>query len=279
MNKKKRVYIVVKTYPTISKEYSELVCTAGIMEDGSWIRLYPVPFRKLYLEQKYPKYTWVQLEAERNEKDFRPETYRPVLESITVEPRNKKTNWDERRRIILGKQKVYNDLAELIAIAKNQSLSLAIFKPTKVVGFKAKAVSRNWDSNKLAILEQLSRQQNLFQTPEEIEEEFRVVNKVPYKFSYTIEDCNGKQSTMMIEDWEIGMLYFNCLKAANNDESIAIAKVKQKYFDSFLNRDLYLFLGTTLQHHNVSKNPFIIIGTFQPPIKSEVELNQMSLFD
>jgi len=55
---KKRIYIVVKTYPTISKEYAELVCTAGILEDGSWIRLYPMPFRKLEEYQKYPKYSW-----------------------------------------------------------------------------------------------------------------------------------------------------------------------------------------------------------------------------
>lgn len=49
MSDKKRIYIVVKTYPTISEEYSELVCTAGILEDGSWIRLYPVPFVNLIL--------------------------------------------------------------------------------------------------------------------------------------------------------------------------------------------------------------------------------------
>ncbi len=38
MYETKRVYILVKTYPTVSKSYSELVCTAGILEDGSWIR-------------------------------------------------------------------------------------------------------------------------------------------------------------------------------------------------------------------------------------------------
>ena len=58
MIERKRIYIVVKTYPTISKEYSELVCTAGILEDGSWIRLYPVQFKKLDINRKYPKYTW-----------------------------------------------------------------------------------------------------------------------------------------------------------------------------------------------------------------------------
>jgi len=49
---RKKVYIVVKTYPTISKKYSEIVCTAGILENGDWIRLYPIPFRKLDLRAK-----------------------------------------------------------------------------------------------------------------------------------------------------------------------------------------------------------------------------------
>jgi len=41
-----KVLITVKTYPTLSAKYDELVCTAGFKEDGTWIRLYPVPFRK-----------------------------------------------------------------------------------------------------------------------------------------------------------------------------------------------------------------------------------------
>jgi hypothetical protein len=99
----------------------------------------------------------------------------------------------------------------------------------------------------------------------DIEEEFKVVQKVPYKFSYRFEDDSGKQSKMMIEDWEIGMLYWNCLKRANKDEAVAIAKVKEKCFDWFLTRDLYFFLGTTKQFHNVSPNPVIIIGVYYPP--------------
>ena len=41
-----KVLITVKTYPTLSAKYDELVCTAGFREDGTWIRIYPVPFRK-----------------------------------------------------------------------------------------------------------------------------------------------------------------------------------------------------------------------------------------
>lgn len=268
MVEKKRIYIVVKTYPTISREYSELVCTAGVLEDGSWIRLYPVPFRKLDFDQKYPKYTWIEIDAVRNTGDFRPETYRPDLSSIVVESKPSKVDWDERRRIVFKNKKIYTNLQEIIDKAKSDQISLAVFKPTKVIDFVAEAVERDWDQNKLSILHGLSRQLNLFQTPEEIEEEFKIVRKVPYKFSYKFEDDSGKQSTMMIEDWEIGMLYFNCLHGADDDENIAAAKVREKYFDMFIKKDLHFFLGTTKKYHNFALNPFIIIGAFYPPMPS-----------
>ncbi|MYB37591.1 MAG: hypothetical protein F4Y26_09450 [Gammaproteobacteria bacterium] len=40
-----RVLITVKTYPLPSQSYDELVCTAGVLEDGSWVRIYPVPMK------------------------------------------------------------------------------------------------------------------------------------------------------------------------------------------------------------------------------------------
>ncbi len=273
---KKRIYIVVKTYPTISKEYSELVCTAGVLEDGSWIRLYPVPFRKLDIDNKYKKYTWIEVEVERNTKDFRPETYRPNLSTISVENPTK-VDWEKRRKIILKNKKVYTNLTELIDKAKSDRTSLAIFKPTRVLDFISEEVEREWDANRLAILKGLSQQMSLFQTPEEIAEEFKVVPKVPYKFSYKLEDDSGRQTTMMIEDWETGMLYFNCLKKANGNEEVAISKVKAKYFDFFITRDLHFFLGTTKQFHNIAPNPFIIIGAFYPPLP--LSNQQISLFD
>ena len=38
---------------------------------------------------------------------------------------------------------------------------------------------------------------------------------------------------MMIEDWEIGALYWKCLKGAEGDEATALQKVKQKYEKEF----------------------------------------------
>lgn len=51
------------------------------------------------------------------------------------------------------------------------------------------------------------------------------------------------------------------------DEEEANKLVRKKYYDEFVNKkELYLFLGTTLQfHRRRAPNPFVIIGVFYPP--------------
>ena len=71
-----KVLITVKTYPLPSRSYTELVCTAGLLDGEKWIRMYPIPFRFLQDQKQYPKYAWVNIDLIRNTKDFRPESYR-----------------------------------------------------------------------------------------------------------------------------------------------------------------------------------------------------------
>ena len=116
------------------------------------------------------------------------------------------------------------------------------------------------------------KQYNLFESVSAKEE--KVVKKLPYKFSYKLEDDSGKPSKMMIEDWETGQLFWNCMKKYNGDEDKACTDVKKKYFDDFaVTKDLYFFLGTSKVHHYVSHNPFMIIGTFHPK-----KVTQLSMF-
>ena len=100
------VFILVKTYPTLSRKYDELVCTAGITEDGKWVRIYPLPFRKLDYEKRYRKYQWLDIPLERNHEDFRPESYRPTsLDNMKVG--DFVSDWNERQRIFLQSTPVY----------------------------------------------------------------------------------------------------------------------------------------------------------------------------
>jgi hypothetical protein len=272
---RKRVFITVKTYPTISEKYDELVCTAGILEDGSWVRLYPLPFRKLNNDKKYGKYDWIEVDIEKSTKDLRPESYRVLnIDTIQVFPEQKLTpdQWEARKRIIFNKQKIYTNLSELISESREKDISLGIFKPAQIVDFVFQETDREWPKEKLELLSNKAKQLSLFETESEMIENFKVVQKLPYKFSYIFHDDEGRESSLMIEDWEIGMLYRHCLEQSNGDEREALGKVKSKYFVELPKKDMHFFLGTTLAYHRIAPNPFIIIGLFCPPVNQQNEL-------
>lgn len=203
----------------------------------------------------------------KNASDFRPESYRPVTletEINVVGHIDTARNWEERKKRCLNK--IYFNLSELIAEAKDKSIgtSLAVFKPTEILDFYAEPVEREWSSKQKAAL----AQQNLFDS------KFEVVKKLPFKFKFRFKDNRGKESNMMIEDWETGQLFWNCLARHEGNEHKAIEDVRKKYFDDLaMTKDLHFYLGTTKSNHYVSHNPFMIIGTFHPKVD-----NQMKLF-
>lgn len=275
---KTKVLISVKTYPTLSSKYDELVCTAGFLEDGTWIRIYPVPFRKLEKDDRYEKWRWIEIDLVKNESDFRPESFRPanidnqieLLERVGTD-----NKWNARKEIAL--KNVYDDMSILIDEAKNKDIctSLAVLKPKEIIDFIWEPCEREWDKKKLDKVYANQAQGSLFDV-EETKQFFKVVRKIPYKFSYVFTTEDGKTRTLMIEDWELGALYWNCLKT-HKDEQTACEKVKEKYFDNFaFKKDLHFFMGTTHRHHYVGPNPFIIIGVFYPP---KIDNRQLSLFE
>jgi len=270
---KQRVLIAVKTYPTLSEKYSELACTAGFREDGSWIRLYPIPFRLLERDQRYKKYQWVEVDISKNKSDPRPESYK-IINTSEIKLLDKVTtgrNWAERKRLILDKNIIHTKLSEIIKQAHSNALSLVIFKPSSVEDFIAEKTAPDWPPRKKdAVLDKL-KQADLFEKGQDMAE-FKVMPKLPYKFSYKFRDADGKASTLMIEDWEIGQLYWKCVNSYGEEN--AVQKVREKYFDDFAKKkDLYLFLGTTYEWHvRKARNPFVIIGTFHPPIEKQASL-------
>lgn len=265
-----KVLIIVKTYPLPSSTYSELVCTAGLIDGEKWIRIYPVPFRLLEDERQYPKYSWVNIHLKKNKNDFRSESYRPLIganEDISVIDKLGTANqWAERKKFVL--KEVFTSVNTLIELSKAPEYkSLAVLKPKKILDFVIEEDEKDW---KPEWLEQL-KQQNLFGVSSCHQ---KPVRKLPYKFFYKfISEGDEKVRKMMIEDWEIGALYWNCLRHADGNEQIAKEKVRQKYFDTFVaEKDIYLLLGTTLKHHRTSHNPFTIIGVFYPPKSQQFSL-------
>jgi len=257
-----RVLITVKTYPLPSRSYTELVCTAGLLNGEQWIRMYPIPFRFLQDQKQYPKYSWIKVDLVRNTKDFRPETYRLKNENITVLEKIGTANaWAARKSYVL--RETFTSMNELIKLAKGpEKKSLATMIPKEIVKFEIEEDERE---RRKDWLEQM-KQMDMFEPVNRIGQR-KVIRKLPYKFYYHfLTNGDQKPRRLMIEDWEIGALFWHCLSQTDGDEETAKQLVQQKYFDKFVKEnDLLLFLGTTLLNHNVSRNPFVIIGVFYPP--------------
>jgi hypothetical protein len=270
-----KVLITVTTYPQPSKSHDELVCTAGILSTGEWIRIYPVPLSflvdlKTGKQVDNLKYTWFELELRKRSDDFRPESHSPQyydFRDLTIFERlDTKGNWFKRKEIVL--QNVQTDMKQLIEDSKDPKLvSLATFKPTSITRLEWEADDRKWKDEWV----DLRKQGDLFAGDKDPEQ---LIPKLPYKFFYVFKDNAGKERRMMVIDWEIGALYWNCLRTAEGNEQVALQQVKNKYEDEFKKeKDVYFFLGTTKSFHKRSKNPFMIIGVFYP--KKEL---QASLF-
>lgn len=271
-----QILIVAKTYPTPSAKYDETVCTAGLRKNGSWVRIYPVPFRKLDYDKQYKKYQWIEVDISRNQKDFRPESYKlrrhDDIRILGEIPPDKDGTWQKRREILC--KNVYHNKASLLKDACNTAkhTSLAVFKPASITDLKCVASKeRDWNKNTIASINARALQVDLFmgaQNP------FEVVKKVPYEFSYEFLDDDGVKSTLQIIDWEIGALYWNCLNSSDGNEKTACKKVRLKYWDDFiLKKDIHLILGTTLEFHSKKvTNPFVIIGVFPPKPELQMKL-------
>lgn len=269
---RERVLITVKTYPTLSRKYGETVCTAGVREDGSWVRIYPVPFRRLGEKEQYSKFDWLECDLIKSRSDPRPETRHTNLKQLhPVGHLDTKQNWHERRRLLLRTAKVHTRLATLIEGAKANALSLAVFKPSKIKGFLWEEEDREWDPAKVVEMRNRTQQGEIF-AEETWRQAFKLIPKLPYSFSYRFEDDGGKASQMQVLDWEAGALYWNCLRSCNGDEKAALAKVRAKYLDEFTKTDLHFFLGTTQQFHFRAPNPWVIVGVLPIPHEQQIGL-------
>ena len=185
---KEKILILVKTYPTPSKSYVETVCTAGVKEDGSWVRIFPVPYRFNYEKYKeMKKYRWVTCNLYKSEKDSRPESYH--LDGFDFEFKemlSSKNAWEARRRAILKKVKIFTRKEDLLLAAKKNMATLAVFKPTHVEIVCRKA--KNYDN---AIKKSAKYIQGDLFISNEWNTDFKYAEPLPYEFQYRVTDDAG----------------------------------------------------------------------------------------
>ena len=267
MPERMRVLITVKTQPLPSDKYLEVVCTAGMREDGSFVRLYPVDYRYRPYWQWYSKYQWIDLEAERHDttKDSRRESYRPVLDSIKpigfVLPTL--DGWQARKQIVLAQPP--ETIERLRALQNEDGTSLGLTKPRQISDLVIEPDEEYWKPKWQADMNQL----RLF-GPDR-----KPLEKVPYKFSYrfTCDDPKCRGHKMMIADWEVAELYRKMHKQTGDNHGAA-QSVRAKFLEDICGptRDVHFFVGTVLRF-----GTWIVLGVFYPP-KADPKPIQTSLF-
>ncbi len=248
----KRVLITVRTYPTPARKGVEVSCTAGITDDGHWIRLFPVPWRLLSYDKRFRKYQWIEVNIKKAS-DPRPESYQldPDTIKILTEPLSTNNDWQMRKDII------YPLKAHCLCCLQtqrdaNQFPTLGIIKPKSIRSFKIEKSDAKWSQEQMESLKQMSLFDN---------QPLRELEKIPYIFSYNFicqeHNCTGHE--LMCTDWEIMESYRLWSKKYGKDWE---KYFRQKYeTEMILEKDTHFYVGTLHEHPNA----WIIVGLFYPP--------------
>ena len=249
---RKHVLITVKTYPTPSKTYIETVCCAGIdLDTGSWIRLYPVPFRDLDRSRQFKKYDIIEVKCEKAPKDHRVESYHIDQGSIKVLGHlDSKQKWRKRAEIILP---TASPSFCHIQSKTAENVSLGTFKPSRI-GFLCKKAEAADDGKRQACYMQLTffdRRKN-------------VIEKVPYDFYYEFH-CAGEDACpghrLKIIDWELGQAYRKWREETRSAAEL-LEKIRQKWLVEIYSErnDVYFYVGNM----HVFRDQFLVLGVFYP---------------
>ncbi len=248
---KQRVLITVRTYPVPAKKGVEVSCTAGITDEGKWIRLFPVPYRFLEPDQRFRKYQWIEVDTTKATNDPRPESYKLNADSIKIgEFIPASDNWRARRDIV--RPLLNLSFCELQRARETAgSPTLGLIKPIKIKRLTVEHVSDHWTESELATLNQL----NLFQkNPTTPLEKLPLIFRYEFKCSPT---CGGHECACT--DWEMGESYRKWRKTYGDNWERAF---RNRYEGEMIEKfDTHFFVGNLHQFPNA----WIIVGLFYPP--------------
>lgn len=249
---KKKVTIITKAYPEPSSKHGDVACTAGITEDGKWIRLYPIDMRHFIERNKISKFDIIEAEVKKDkDKLGRKESHKVRPDSIRVIDRGltkPKIDWERRNELLLP------NLTESVQALKetydNDKTSLGLIKPVKILDFIKTQDLEVYEKNGWSFTINLDGKV------------IPKVTKIPHIFKYRFKCrcCDEEDHTMQCEDWELFESYRSWGKRYKDPNKLW-EKLKGKYFHWMLkNRRLYFIMGMYSQYPT-----WFIIGIYYPP--------------
>lgn len=205
----RRILIWGKTYPEISSKYYETVCTGGVLEDGSFIRLYPIPFRYLADTKIFTKYQWIKARIKKSKSDPRPESYKIDPESIQAEISipSDRFGWNERSKSIFKNDHgIFDSVEQLFDQNSQKKVSMGFVRPKRINKIEiVDRPSEDYDTflRKLTANQERLKQAELF--PVLSVEELKKLQYISQRFKIHWH-CSGatcRGHKMSILDWEV----------------------------------------------------------------------------
>lgn len=238
------ILILCKTYPSPSAKYSETSCVAGMTEDGSLLRLYPILFRLISDEQQFKKWQWVTARIRRPREDHRPESHRVDVETLQLGDVISTSDGWRLRRQWLEMLPVFDTFDSLEAKRQAENgCTLGLVRPARLIGLDITPVKDpDWTADEKEKLLRLQRQGDLFN---DTERDLRLLKKLPYDFHYRYV-CDTPEGEVQyrhkITDWEVGALYWNVARkyGPRNWEEPFRAKIEE----DLPSKDLLFLMGT-----------------------------------
>lgn len=266
MWERKRLLVWGKTYPEFSKKHYETVCTGAVDADtGRLLRIYPITLR--YMKEPFSLFNWVEAEVERNQSDFRPESYKINQDSIGIVGTlgTKTDGWVERSRWVLREGNVFPSVRALQEAQSRDHTSLGLVKPKRIMRVYLKRrpaeEKEEWERQR----EEAVRQRDLFVDSESSTKDL-VYMPVQYRAEF---ECDSIGCTtvhdMSILDW--GVYALSRRQYAKGGAQVAERDVVDKIVKTMdlTKRDAHFFLGNTKAH----PASFMIVGFFTPPRGTE----------
>jgi hypothetical protein len=264
-NKSEDLLILTKTYPSPSSKYRETTCVAAINNSGEMRRLYPIPYRLLHSDRQFQRWSWIRANLSERQLDHRPESRSIDVDTIqTLGHIGTKLNWSERMQWV--EPQVSPSFSLLETRRQTTGETLGFIHPSKILELEIKPLPQpDWtEEEKLKLV-----QDGLFDN--DWVRNRPLLRKVPFQFRYhyEIETSDGIESNQhTITDWEIGMLYWNCVKKYGDQWEDAF---RNKLIREFSKKYLIFLMGT------IHKFPdkWLIVGIIYPP---KVQARQDSLW-
>ena len=261
----KRVLITGKAYPNPSESYIETVCTGGITAEGELIRLFPIPYRYLDPQQQYKKWSWIDVEAQKADRDPRKESFRVRDDSIAVVGDAKDRDIKE---LVLPNVSTNHDTLTDYYDHEYGSLGFIRVEPVELHWEES---SEEWNAKKQRVLSQL----RLFDDqPKELE-------NIPWAFKLKFlcwepcSSCEKREHDKLFLTWDVYQA-FRRFRDEYGGEDEGLRRVYEKFWEIFTgDKHNFLLLGTHSVHHSSW-----MIGGYYCPTSAEVEsfYAQQSLF-